>query len=279
MTVRPPTRGGRRAATAALLTLAVALACRSARPLAASATRPPIPPVDVSRLEVLMINGGATKSQNYQSHLLHLRGLHDVLRRAGVPEQLIALYVADGADPAVDVARREAQPEPDFWLLEGSRLEGPLRTPVTYENSTVPGAVLAAATRADIQHWFDTTGRTLRTGDTLLLYVTDHGTRNAEDPTNDVFLKAGLIAARALCFRAQRQTETCQADFQSIDKAILEIERRAQNLDEVRKSADTIQSASAKILERVRIDRDALDKQVALLREKLGDVRVALQSP
>jgi hypothetical protein len=102
---------------------------------------------------------------------------------------------------------------------------------------------------------------------------------NAEDPTSDVFLKAGVIAARALCFRAHRQTETCQADFQSIDKAILEIERRSQNLDEVRKSAETIQSASTKILERVRIDREALDKQVAILREKIGEVRGSLQSP
>src|SRR5262249_40286294 len=94
-------------------------------------------------------------------------------------------YVGDGADPAAGVAVREAQPEPDFWLLEGSRLEEPLRTPVVYESSVVPGAVLHAATRAWLQRWFDTTGRTLRPGDTLLLYVTDHGTRNAEDPTNN----------------------------------------------------------------------------------------------
>jgi thiol-disulfide isomerase/thioredoxin len=185
MTVRPPARVGGRLAAIAVLALVVVLACRSSRPLAASATRPPVAPVDMAQLQVLMINGGGTKSQNYQSHLLHLRGLHDVLRRAGVPAGSIALHVSDGPDPAADVALREAQPEPDFWLLEGSRLEQPLRTPVTFESSVVPGATLAAATRRNIQRWFDTTGRTLRAGDTLLLYVTDHGTRNVEDPLNN----------------------------------------------------------------------------------------------
>jgi thiol-disulfide isomerase/thioredoxin len=183
MTSRAPARGGCRIATTALIALAVVFACRSVRPLAA-APAPLAAPADVGRLQVLMINGGGTKAQNYQSHLLHLRGLHDVLQRAGVPRSLISLYVSDGADPAPDIAVREAQPEGDFWLLEGSRLAAPLQSPIVYENSVVPGATLAAATRADIEHWFDTTGRTMRPGDTLLLYVTDHGVKNTEEPTN-----------------------------------------------------------------------------------------------
>jgi thiol-disulfide isomerase/thioredoxin len=178
MTVRASSRGGRPLAVATLAALLV-LTARSPVAQAAGAA------ADVARLQVLMINGGATKSQNYQSHLLHLRGLYDVLRGAGVPGALISLYVSDGPDPAADVATREAQPEADFWLLEGTRLEEPLRTPVVHESSAVPGAVLAAATRADIQRWFDTTGRTLRAGDTLLLYVTDHGTHSDDDPTNN----------------------------------------------------------------------------------------------
>lgn len=96
---------------------------------------------------------------------------------------------------------------------------------------------------------------------------------DAEDPTSDVFLKAGVIAARALCFRNERQSAAQQVDFEVIDKAILEIEKRASNLDEVRKSAETIQSSSGKILERVRIDREALEKQVEVLREKVKDLR------
>ncbi len=68
-------------------------------------------------------------------------------------------------------------------------------------------------------------------------------------------------------------------DFEAIDRAILEIEKRAGNLDEVRKSAETIQSSSAKILERVRIDREALEKQVTQLRDKIGDLRDVMNAP
>src|SRR5262249_26491820 len=66
---------------------------------------------------------------------------------------------------------------------------------------------------------------------------------DAEDAASDVFLKAGLIAARALCFRAQRNTAAAVADFDAIERAVLEIEKRAGNLDEVGKSAGTIKSA------------------------------------
>jgi hypothetical protein len=102
---------------------------------------------------------------------------------------------------------------------------------------------------------------------------------NAEDPSSDVFLKAGVIAARALCFRAERKSAAALVDFEAIDRAILEIEKRAGNLDEVRKSAETIQSSSTKILDRVRIDREALEKQVLQLREKVGDLRDAMNAP
>ena len=58
----------------------------------------------------------------------------------------------------------------------------------------------------------------------------------------------------------------------------LEIERRAGNLDDVRKSAESIRSSSDKILERVRIDREALEKQVAVLREKAADLKCLAQN-
>jgi len=102
---------------------------------------------------------------------------------------------------------------------------------------------------------------------------------DAEDPSTDVFLKAGVIAARALCFRAERHTAAAQVDFEAIERAILEIEKRAGNLDEVRKSAETIQSSSSRILERVRIDREGLEKQVTLLREKVGELRNSISAP
>jgi len=177
-------RGRRRAAVLLLLLLAAG-ACRFTRPSSQSTRGRSDGRPEVARLHVLMINGGGSREQNYQSHLLHLRALQDLLARAGVPPDRMALYVSDGSDPAPDVALREAQPEADFWLLEGSPLAPRLQTPIIFESSTVPGAKLAPATRADIGRWFETTGKKLNKDDTLLLYVTDHGSRNTEDPTNN----------------------------------------------------------------------------------------------
>jgi hypothetical protein len=102
---------------------------------------------------------------------------------------------------------------------------------------------------------------------------------DAEDTMSDVFLKAGILGARAMCIRAERQSASQQVDFETIDKAIHEIEKRAGNLDDVRKSAETIQSSSAKILDRVRIDREALEKQVGVLRERVADLKTTVTAP
>jgi len=96
---------------------------------------------------------------------------------------------------------------------------------------------------------------------------------NAEQPSSDVYLKAGIVTARALSLRAERNTESQQADFEAIDRAILEIEKRASNLSSVKKFAETISSSSEKIIDRVTKDQKALDKQVATLRENLEDLK------
>jgi hypothetical protein len=96
---------------------------------------------------------------------------------------------------------------------------------------------------------------------------------DAEDCSSDVFVKAGILSCRYLCVRGARQAAAQQVDFETIEKAICEIEKRAANLDEVGRSAETIKSSSNKILERVRIDRDALEKQVEILRERVTDLK------
>ena len=95
---------------------------------------------------------------------------------------------------------------------------------------------------------------------------------DAEDPATDGNLKAALEIARALCVRTQQASQQ-KIDFTTIDQAILAIEKSVQNLEEVRRSAETISSSSSKILKRVQLDRDALTKQLGVLRESLGDVK------
>src|SRR5207253_529857 len=88
-------------------------------------------------------------------------------------------------DPAPDMAVRELQPESDFWLLRGTRLEHTLGMPIVYANTELPGMHVEPATRAAIRDWFKRARRRLRPGDTLLVYVTDHGSKNAEDTSNN----------------------------------------------------------------------------------------------
>jgi len=169
--------------TAALRALALAVALGFGLTASSHAARAPaaVATADPARIEALLINGGGTPASNYQSHLMHVRMLVDILRESGVPERRVTILSGDGPDPAADVALREVQPEEDFWLLTGTRLEQPFRTPITYENSRVPGFALRAATPAEVDRWFTRVGSRLKDGDTLLLYVTDHGTKNAED--------------------------------------------------------------------------------------------------
>ena len=143
-------------------------------------------PVDTPpRLEVVLLNGGGQPTINFYSHLLHVRQFSDVVRRAGISPTDITIFNADGADPQADFAVRELQPEADFWLLQGTRLERPLRTQIRYENSVVDGFTLQPATQAALRNWFEEAAERLRPGATLLFYVTDHGTKNAEDLANN----------------------------------------------------------------------------------------------
>jgi thiol-disulfide isomerase/thioredoxin len=132
-----------------------------------------------------MINGGGTPPQNYRSHLVHVEQLLDLVRHAGVPDARITILSADGEAPAADLAVRATAPDDEAWLLRGTFLERPLRPPITYENSDIPGVTLGAATKANLGTWIEEAATRLRAGDTLLVYVTDHGTKNDADVTNN----------------------------------------------------------------------------------------------
>ncbi|MBL9165045.1 MAG: hypothetical protein JNL18_20110 [Planctomycetaceae bacterium] len=99
---------------------------------------------------------------------------------------------------------------------------------------------------------------------------------DAEDPQTDAYLRAGLEIGRALCLRSSQDAARQQIDFEPIDRAVLDIEKRVQTLDAVRKSAESIKSSSDSILERVRIDRDVLEKQVGVLRTAMVHVKEAI---
>jgi hypothetical protein len=100
-----------------------------------------------------------------------------------------------------------------------------------------------------------------------------------DDRLTDSYLWAAIELSRLMCVQHQQAHDSQVADFEGIAKAIHDIEKHASNLDEVRKYAETIQSASGKILKRVEIDSEAFKKQIDMLRTKVEDLKVCLATP
>jgi hypothetical protein len=96
---------------------------------------------------------------------------------------------------------------------------------------------------------------------------------DAEDPRSDAVLVAGLSVARALCARSRARSDAEAADFDSIERAILEIEKQARGLDEMTRSAETIKSGSERIIKRAEIMRRAFGDQIEALTEKVRDLQ------
>src|SRR5262249_14753230 len=122
-------------------------------------------------------------SSNYQSHVIHLRGMLAALDRAGVPAGNVDVLASDGSDPGADLAILEAEPDDkqDAWLLAGTRSAGRLARPIEHVSTEIDGVELRPATRESLAEWFQTRGAALGSGDTLFLFVTDHGSRAKDE--------------------------------------------------------------------------------------------------
>lgn len=101
---------------------------------------------------------------------------------------------------------------------------------------------------------------------------------NADDPASDVVLMAGLEITRALCARAKVTRNTQAADFESIERAILHIEKQTGGVEEISRLTGTIKGNSEKILKRAEIMREALQQQVDALRENVEELKQLLES-
>ena len=90
---------------------------------------------------------------------------------------------------------------------------------------------------------------------------------DADDMNSDVIFKAALSLAKAMCVRESSKRDAEAAEFDSIDKAILAIEKEARRLDEMRRWTETIKANSDKVLGAVRKMADGLQSNVTKLRE------------
>ncbi len=147
----------------------------------------------------VLINGGSSATKNFLSHFHHLQDMAAALRGRGIPADRIAVFSADGEDPGTDLMGRAAAP-PDFWLVEGTPA-GRSLNPSELKNSVWEGMTLRPARLRELRKWFAGMSDTLQAGDTLLIFVTDHGTRNADDPDNG-FISLWNETLSVLEFRA-----------------------------------------------------------------------------
>ena len=101
---------------------------------------------------------------------------------------------------------------------------------------------------------------------------------DAEDPATDTYLGAALSIAKALCVRGVAGSGGLGIDIEALDKAVPEIERQAGGLEEITKSAEAIDGHVGRILDRARIMRNGLDRQVNVLDEKVGGLKELLNT-
>jgi len=78
--------------------------------------------------------------------------------------------------------------------------------------------------------------------------------------------------ARALTTRG-RGEHAAQVDFEAFERAIRDVEKQLQGLDEIQTSAGTIESGAGKIKERARILRGHLVKAIERLDEGFAAAR------
>ena len=149
-------------------------------------------PILLAALKVVVLAGGASPVENHHSHKVHVDALVALLAERGVPAGDVAVFWADGIDPAPDravVAEAEAA---DEWLIEGTRLDQALMVEPELVDTQFdwvskagsPGPEVQPASRAALQAWLRRVGPTLGAADTLLVAVTDHGVPDPEGGAN-----------------------------------------------------------------------------------------------
>lgn len=97
---------------------------------------------------------------------------------------------------------------------------------------------------------------------------------DAEDPATDVLLDAALAVSIALSIRRVESGEEIETSLQAIERAVIEVEKRVEN--QIHTWATTIRNNGDKILDRVAKDREALHRELDVLRAHSQSLRGAV---
>ena len=124
----------------------------------------------------LTIGGGPSAENNQASLEKNVLSYQRVLKEQNVPATQQAVYFADGSADGKDVKVVDAESVPKANRLMAEFFGTERDLGLHYRNNEVPG-IRGANTREKIQEWFSDVGRTLKSGDRLIVYVTAHGGR------------------------------------------------------------------------------------------------------
>ena len=102
---------------------------------------------------------------------------------------------------------------------------------------------------------------------------------DSENPASDAYLLAALSVAKAISAQSRESGKGLTVDVDGVEKAIREVERQAGGLDEISKSAQAIDSHVSKILDKARIVKNGLERQVGVLDEQVAGLRELSLSP
>jgi hypothetical protein len=96
---------------------------------------------------------------------------------------------------------------------------------------------------------------------------------NAEDRNTDVALMAAITVAKGLIVRSAREREGFSADLNAMDSAIAGIVRQIEQFDEVNTSANTIKTSAEKIMNRTRLMRERMEKELDTLTNEIQGLK------
>lgn len=99
---------------------------------------------------------------------------------------------------------------------------------------------------------------------------------DAEDPATDVRLDAALAVSTALSIRRVESGEEIETSLEAIERAVIDVEKRVENLDQIHTWATTIRNNGDRILDRVAKDRKALHREIEALRTHSQSLRGAV---
>lgn len=99
---------------------------------------------------------------------------------------------------------------------------------------------------------------------------------DVDNPLTDVNLKAAVEVARALCTRQARQQQYQSLDTVAFEKALLEIQRLFRDLSDINTWAESIDSSTRKIKDRVAKSIENIDRQINKLSEFRDDLKAHL---